>query len=66
MRKTSIHNPLALKMQLIRCHIYTEAKNQEFFKGRDAGHRSIPDYPPSFCLCTAEQFLVITVVSIHG
>lgn len=54
---------LALKMQLIRCQIYTQATDLEFFKGMDAGHWQIPGYSPSFCLCTAEQFLVISVVT---
>lgn len=29
---------LALKMQLIRCQIYIQATDLEFFKGIDAGH----------------------------
>lgn len=28
---------LALKMQLMRCHIYIQASDLEFFKGIDAG-----------------------------
>lgn len=29
---------LALKMQLIRCQIYIQVTDLEFFKGIDAGH----------------------------
>lgn len=38
MPKTPIHNILALKMQLIRCHIYIQATNLEYFEGIDTGH----------------------------